>query len=373
MNANHIDSGTPRPTLVLIGLVAALSILLPFSFWPTADGGNIAQASAPTIRDVPATATPDTRTISAKALTNHECNDDEWHFVINQITDEAHAPASITVNWANGASETVDMSAFTGHVAHYTTDSNLDSTVTSATTEIYSSWHGQFNLSHGPCGPGTTNTPAPTLTNTPLPPNTPTPTNTNSPVPSPTNTSQPTNTPVPPTNTPVATATPTSQNTATSLPTGTFTAVATATQASIGTRTATATATNTPLAPTPQETDTPTNTPQVVFTATPTQVAGGAPEASPTPVIVAPPAPAPAPATAVRAAPSAPSESLAPTVTRVSEALPLTGGPPAAAPASSEVLPSTGVSFDMLTLALMLIVVAAAVLGTGLYMRKRRA
>ncbi|MBA2767798.1 MAG: hypothetical protein H0U35_01445, partial [Sporichthyaceae bacterium] len=36
--------------------------------------------------------------------------------------------------------------------AHYATTANLTSTVTSATTDIYAGWSGQFNLSHGPCG-----------------------------------------------------------------------------------------------------------------------------------------------------------------------------------------------------------------------------
>ena len=34
--------------------------------------------------------------------------------------------ASITVKWANGATETVPLDKFTGGVAHYTTTSNLD-------------------------------------------------------------------------------------------------------------------------------------------------------------------------------------------------------------------------------------------------------
>jgi hypothetical protein len=93
-----------------------------------------------------------TQTISAKALTDHECNADEWHFVITQIDTAAHAPATITVNFANNNTEQVSLSKVTkGGVAHYSTTSNLDSTVTSATASIYTGWSGQFNLSHGPC------------------------------------------------------------------------------------------------------------------------------------------------------------------------------------------------------------------------------
>ena len=92
-----------------------------------------------------------TQTITAKALTDHECNDEEWHFVINQIDTEDDAPLSIHVVWVNSDDETVPLDKFTGKVAHYLTTSNLDSTVTQATAEIYTDWDGQFNLSHGPC------------------------------------------------------------------------------------------------------------------------------------------------------------------------------------------------------------------------------
>src|SRR5437879_827439 len=91
-------------------------------------------------------AVDETVVIYAKALTSHECNSSEWHFVITDVDSEAQAPASILVYWANGASETVALSKYVGKVAHYTTYSNLNSTVTNAATTIYSSWGGQFNL-----------------------------------------------------------------------------------------------------------------------------------------------------------------------------------------------------------------------------------
>jgi MYXO-CTERM domain-containing protein len=95
-----------------------------------------------------------TRAISVKnaSLSQHSCNDSEWHFVINQIAGTERAPSSITVTWSNGASAGIPLSKFTGQVAHYTTTAHLDSGVASATTTIYAEWNGQFVLSHGPCG-----------------------------------------------------------------------------------------------------------------------------------------------------------------------------------------------------------------------------
>ena len=97
-------------------------------------------------------------TIFAKALTDHECNSTEWHFVINQVDSEANAPASITVTFSGGDVLEVPLDKFTGGVAHYATTQNLDEAVTSASTTIYDGWSGQFNLSHGPCNQVTTTT-----------------------------------------------------------------------------------------------------------------------------------------------------------------------------------------------------------------------
>jgi hypothetical protein len=111
-------------------------------------------------------------TVNQSSLSSHACDSTEWHFIITQIDVEAHAPASIHVTWANGASANVSLSAFTGHTAHYTTTANLNSTVTNATASIYDSWDGTFVLSHGPCGvptttPTTTTTTPTTTTTTP--------------------------------------------------------------------------------------------------------------------------------------------------------------------------------------------------------------
>ncbi|MBI4057778.1 hypothetical protein HY405_00430 [Candidatus Microgenomates bacterium] len=140
-----------------------------------------------------------TKTISAKALTDHECDSSEWHFVITQIESESKVPSSITVSWQNGASETISMWKYTGKTAHYVTTSNLDSLVTSATTTIYGEWDGQFNLSHGPCGqvsptPTPSGSPTPTPTTCPScggTSSTPTPTPSGSPTPTPTPSSTP--------------------------------------------------------------------------------------------------------------------------------------------------------------------------------------
>ncbi len=104
-----------------------------------------------------------------KALLGHECNDTEWHFVINQVDAKADAPATIHVMWANGNSADVALAKITGGVAHYVTTDNLDTVVTSATATIYGGWSGQFNLSHGPCGATSTSSAPPSPTS-PVPP-----------------------------------------------------------------------------------------------------------------------------------------------------------------------------------------------------------
>ena len=89
--------------------------------------------------------------IDAKALTDHDCDAGEWHFVITGVRGVG-APASVDVTWADGSEETVLHGRTTGNVAHYTTTSNLDVPVESATADVAARWSGQFNLSHGPCG-----------------------------------------------------------------------------------------------------------------------------------------------------------------------------------------------------------------------------
>jgi hypothetical protein len=156
---NH---GSPRPVrwqpgrgslvAALLGVVAFVAMLGYTAF----GAGAVTQTSGP-------------HEISAKALLGHECNDTEWHFVINQVDTKADAPATIHVTWANGNSEDVALAKFTGGVAHYITTDNLDSVVTSATATIYGGWSGQFNLSHGPCGTPSTSSAPPSSTGPVLP------------------------------------------------------------------------------------------------------------------------------------------------------------------------------------------------------------
>ena len=113
------------------------------------------------------------------SLTSHECNSDQWQFIINQIDQQSDAPANITVSWG-ATSESVSLSSFTGGAGHYITTDNLNEQVTGATATIYDDWSGQFVLSDGPCDvPTPTPTGAPTATPTPTgvqPTVTPTPT-----------------------------------------------------------------------------------------------------------------------------------------------------------------------------------------------------
>lgn len=95
-----------------------------------------------------------TKQVDAKALCDHQIDSTEWHFVATQVKDEASADDFITVTWDNGQTAEVPLSNFTGGVAHYTTTLNLGSNVTSAVMNIYGSWSGQFNLSHGPACEG---------------------------------------------------------------------------------------------------------------------------------------------------------------------------------------------------------------------------
>jgi hypothetical protein len=110
--------------------------------------------------------------VNPGSLSSHGCDDSEWHFVITQISDPSLAPASIHVEWANGASDDIALDGVTGGTAHYYYYGNLNSTVVAASAEIYEDWGGMFNLSHGPCivEPTPTYTlPPPTSTSTSTP------------------------------------------------------------------------------------------------------------------------------------------------------------------------------------------------------------
>jgi hypothetical protein len=164
-----------------------------------------------------------TKTIQVmNGLPESLCDPTQWHWIINQIDTEAHAPASITVTFSPGGTVTVPLDKTTpGVVAHYVSTLHLadGAVVTNATATIYSDWSGRFNLScPAPATPTATatSTKTPTATPTNTPTNTPTATPTNTPTNTPTST--PTNTP---TNTPTSTPTSTPTNTPTSTPTST--------------------------------------------------------------------------------------------------------------------------------------------------------
>ena len=88
--------------------------------------------------------------ISAKALCDHDVNNSEWGIVITQVDAKEDAPASVHIEWDNGRSANVALTSYTGKTAHYVTTANLDANITSVTTNIYGTWSGQFNVSHGP-------------------------------------------------------------------------------------------------------------------------------------------------------------------------------------------------------------------------------
>lgn len=142
-------SVTTITVLVLSLLTALLAAPLATLAAPQAGGAPLVRAQAAT----------QPISVNPGSLTDHSCNAAQWQFVITQIDTEADAPATIHVTWANGASEDVALSSFTGGTAHYLTTSNLDSTVTGATAEIYAGWSGTFNLSDGPCGAPTATVP----------------------------------------------------------------------------------------------------------------------------------------------------------------------------------------------------------------------
>lgn len=88
--------------------------------------------------------------IEAKALLEHSCDLNEWHFVITNIKGGIDAPESIYVEWENSDTQHVSLDGVTGNTAHYYSYDNLDSKIQSAAATIGEDWSGQFNVSHGP-------------------------------------------------------------------------------------------------------------------------------------------------------------------------------------------------------------------------------
>src|SRR5438105_975511 len=98
--------------LLLLGSIAGLCFtavliaMLPASLWRdagrsgTADAsGALAQSARPhktkTPPGPPPGPGPSSKTVHAKALNEHACDDNEWQFVITQVSNEDKAPSSI--------------------------------------------------------------------------------------------------------------------------------------------------------------------------------------------------------------------------------------------------------------------------------------
>jgi hypothetical protein len=130
--------------LACLGLAVAASTL-------AVSTASAQSATKPITVHAPSLAQDDPSTLAENEC-GHESDSLEWHFVINQIDVEDNAPSSITVFYSDFTSEVVPLDKATnGVVAHYVTRSKLDQVVLGASATIYSSWNGQFNLSHGPC------------------------------------------------------------------------------------------------------------------------------------------------------------------------------------------------------------------------------
>jgi hypothetical protein len=96
------------------------------------------------------------KTISLRnSIAGTGCEDDEYLFIINQLDKSSDAPASIQVQLSCGGEITVALSALHNKNAHYSlSPSNLPGgcTPVGATAVIYDSYHGNFVISHVPCG-----------------------------------------------------------------------------------------------------------------------------------------------------------------------------------------------------------------------------
>lgn len=126
-----------RKVWAAVSLVLAVALSLSLSAFASAAGQSTGGGTKTiTVHNTTAECVPETP--------------DEWHFVITQIDTLSHAPASITAVFSDGT-EVISRDTYTGHTAHYRTTSHQGATLTTATATIYSSWSGQFNLSHQPC------------------------------------------------------------------------------------------------------------------------------------------------------------------------------------------------------------------------------
>lgn len=131
-----------RTLLLVVGLCAALAA------WVVAGAttGQKAHADATTTVHVKSSTLVTTAgTCSGQSITGGE-------FIINQLYSTP--PASITVYFSDGSSQTVGLSFTAGKTAHYIGNWDSSMTVTDATAELPTGWSGQFVLSHYLCGSG---------------------------------------------------------------------------------------------------------------------------------------------------------------------------------------------------------------------------
>ena len=85
----------------------------------------------------------------------YDCDDSEWHWVINQVQSEGLCPPSIEVEFGPASYFVqVPLERYTGGVCHYTLEDPalwLGKWVEKTNAYITTSWVGEFNLSHGRC------------------------------------------------------------------------------------------------------------------------------------------------------------------------------------------------------------------------------
>ncbi len=118
---------------------------------------------------------PQTKHSIGARLDSFACDGTQWLLVISPLTDQESAPASIHVAWSNGQQEDVPFAGFSNSTASYVTQSNLTSSILSASAAIYATWSGEFSLRYGPCPPTPTVQPTATSTATIVPPTHPAP------------------------------------------------------------------------------------------------------------------------------------------------------------------------------------------------------
>src|SRR5438067_375806 len=98
--------------IVALGTALVASGLVPGA----SDSGRVGEALAAS-----------TKTVQVmNGLPETLCDPTQWHWIINQIDTQAHAPAFITVTWNNGTPVQIPLQKATdGVVAHYNSTLHL--------------------------------------------------------------------------------------------------------------------------------------------------------------------------------------------------------------------------------------------------------